>query len=163
MSSSICYVRGTARWAKTHPKNMDADGYKGQAREYGGQYTIDLLLDDTEKQKYILSGTAGRVRDAEDGLSLVKFKRKHSVVINGNTRSELGGPPRVFMLEDGEPVDVTDQNITIGNDSTVVVKFEVYPTSGENGTRLTSILIEELVESEQPEVEVIGDEDTVAF
>ena len=137
--TNLFSVIGTAKYAKVFPRNKDNnEDYHGP----GGAYTIDLLMEKEELDKFTKSGSRLKPNLTEDGVS-VKFKRKHNPPTrkNGSPIEEFGGPPRVVDHEN-KPWDDT---VSIGNGSVVEVWFTVYDTRKGKGTRLEGIRVIEHV------------------
>ena len=152
MANTMHSVTGTAMWAKVFEGNRDMhEGFYGDC---GGAYTIDVLLDKEELDKFTKSGARSKPRITDDGIS-VKFKRKHEHF----SVPALGGAPKVADAE-GEPWDPTK---FIGNGSKVEVWFDVYPTKMGNGTRLVGVKVLELEEFEGGEGSGGGDTDNLPF
>jgi len=151
------YVRGIAQWAKVFEHNRDY-GYEDAFKKFYGAYTIELVVDDENLEKYESSGAAGvpapaywdednqvytKKRTNKDGkktkktdLHIIKFKRKHIDPVG----VDLGGAPKL--------VDMPEDAGAIGNGSDVEVKFTVYTTKMSNGSRLEGIKIHNLVKYE---------------
>lgn len=128
------FIEGTAQWAKLFEHNKDDNvDFHGE----GGAYTVDVLIDKENMDKFTESGSRVKPKLGEDGIS-IRFKRKH----NHPTIPELGGPPKVVDAEGND----WDPEVAIGNDSKVRVAFSVYETRMGKGTRLNAVRVLELVE-----------------
>jgi len=129
---------GKAKWAKVFEDNRDLEGFEGSAKEHGGQYTVDLVLNEENEKKLTSSGSRLSPKLDTDGDMIVKFKRKHIAPFEA-----AGGPPKVYHA-DGKPWDFVKDG-AIGNLSELKVKACVYPSKYGKGTRLESIVVTTLV------------------
>ena len=162
-------VFGIIQYPKLFEFNRDREGYEGRHKPYGGAYTLDLIMDEENADKYEASGTAGELKevkrvpnmrkddegeeyqdghvwvplerkDKSTGMFRARFMRKHEDAYNN------GGPPQLVNA-DQSPYSVEEQNL-IGNESTGHVFFDVYTTSMSNGTRLQAIQLVDHIEYE---------------
>lgn len=140
--STMHTVEGIAMYPRLFENNRDMhEGFYG---DYGGAYTIDVLLDKENLDALSASGSRLKPRIAEEGLS-IKFKRKHE----HPSVPALGGAP---VIKDAEG-EFWDTSKFIGNGSKVKIAFTVYDTKMGKGTRLEGVQVLELVEYERPEGE----------
>lgn len=115
---------GECRWAKlTKPD------------EKYGHFSIDVHLSEEDRLKYKAAGCQGRILD--DGF--VTFKRRNKILTMKQEVMEFG-PPKVSFANEA------DSNKLIGNGSTVTVSVCVYDTTKGPGTRLDSVVVNNLVE-----------------
>lgn len=132
-------------WAKVFESNRDKEGYKGQAKEFGGEYSVVCVLDPEDVAKHKASGSQKKVKsDPEmyDGAKYVEYARRHEAVVKGEVIRAWSGPPLLYDADGGEwPKDKL-----IGNGSKGFVKFTVYDAGENKGTRLDALMITELVE-----------------
>jgi hypothetical protein len=139
-------IQGTAQWAKVFENNRDMKGFEGAAIPYEGFYTIELILDKENREKFKASGSASKGSFDEDGNFKVRFKRKHK------DRFEwASGAPKVTK-PDGSIWSFADDGF-IGNGSKVEVDFSVYTTTKSPGTRLEAVKVLEAVAFEPKETE----------
>jgi len=139
MATEFVKLKGTAKWARVFEDNRDLYGFEGAAKEYGGQYVIDVYADKENLDKLKASGSRIRPKLDTDGKMFVKFKRKHE----GPFEAASGAPKvtnkagDVWSFEDDGP---------IGNGSEVEVDLVVYDTRMGKGTRLEGVKVLSLVE-----------------
>lgn len=144
MATKTATVRGKALWAKVFENNRDLTGYQDQWIEFGGMYTIDVMLDKDNRMALKASGSAIKGKVDDDMNFIAKFKRKHK------DRFEwASGAPKVFKA-DGTPWSYEEDGF-IPKDSDVEIEFTVFSTSMAPGTRLEKITV--LTVAEMPEKE----------
>ena len=137
-------LSGTAEWAKVFEQNRDMKGYEGAYEAHDGACTIDLLMDADNVAALKASRSIKNPKDMGNGQYKVKFIRKFDT-----GRDWDSGAP-VVTHADGTPWNF-DTDGPIGNGSSVEVMLSVYDTSYKNraGTRLDSVKVLELVQSEE--------------
>lgn len=132
MASTLVKLKGKANWSKIFPhfkdKNEDFHGP-------GGAYTIDLVVEQEELEKYTSTGGRIRPRVTDEGV-VIKFKRKHQHPIE-----DFSGPPQV-VDKNSDPWDGT----MLGNGTEVEVAVSVYDSKMGKGTRLEGVRVLDLVE-----------------
>ena len=137
MASKLYRFKGPVRWAKVFEQNRDLEGYMGQAKEYGGEYSVDVQLD--QNQLDVLNESGAGKKD-KDGW--VKFKRKHE-----GPFAEASGSPRVVKA-DNTLWDFLDDGV-IGNDSVAEITVSIFTTKrGHTGSRLEKVKVLEHKEYE---------------
>lgn len=132
MASETIYLKGKANWVKVFPHNKDK---KEEFHGPGGAYTLDLLVDKENFDKFAASGSRVRPKSTEEG-PVLKLRRKHTHSIEA-----LGGPPQVVDKDKNEW-----DGTLIGNGSDVEVAVTVYDTKMGKGTRLEGVRVINLVE-----------------
>lgn len=147
--SRTYYFKGKIHWAKVFESNRDMNGYKGAAKEFGGEYSVTLVgMDKDTKAAIKATGMQKKIQvddDKYDGRPFITFTRKHeNKGKGGEIVEEWSGAPQVFDDEGS----AWDTDVLIGNDSDGVVKITVYNTTDGKGTRLESLMITELIEYE---------------
>lgn len=145
--SRTYYFEGHLHWAKVFEGNRDMEGYKGAAREFGGEYSVNLVgMSKETKANIKATGMQKKVQqddDKYDGRPYIQFTRKHeNKGKGGEIVPEWSGAPEVFD-SDGS---AWDEDTLIGNDSTGVVKVTVYDTKDGKGTRLEAVMVKDLIE-----------------
>lgn len=130
MSAKKFAITGPCAWAKIFEHNLD---------DYGGEKKakINILLDKEALKAFKATGSRLRPKMDEEGNMWVTFSRKFDHRI-----PDLGGVP-IVEDKDGVPL-----NKLVGNGSIVTVYFDVYETSMGPGTRMSKIVVQELVEFE---------------
>lgn len=133
MASETYKIKGQAKWSKIFPHYMDKnEDFHGP----GGAYTLDLIVDQEEKEAFTATGARTTPKVTEDGVT-IKFKRKatHPSI------AVFGGPPQVV------DADSNDWDGTLlGHFSEVEVAYTVYDTKMGKGCRMEGVRIIELVE-----------------
>ena len=127
----ILEFTGTTKWAKGL---KEIDEYKGV-----GRWKCQLYLTDESFKKLKTTGVPLKVREDDDGKYVV-FKRPQQIKVKDDI-IELE-PPRVFD-SDGKPFD---DNIFIGNGSTLTVKVMIYDTPLGKAHRLEKVRVDNLIE-----------------
>ena len=128
MASETTKITGIAQWAKVFPHSKDKnEDFHGP----GGAYTLDLVVEQEELDKFVATGSRTKPRATDDGV-VVKFKRKHT----HPSIEVFGGPPQVVDADANE----WDGSL-IGNGSEVEVAFTVYDTKMGKGTRLEGVRV----------------------
>ncbi len=152
-----------AEWARLFPHNMDkGEGDSDAAavvRETGGQYKMDILVDDATKAKMIADGIPETSLGyqmfhlvPESGLWRYKAKRPHlSKTLKDKETGEpvVFGPPNVVdykKIEAGIEPNKWDDQVLIGNGSKVKVKLSIYKNGKKRIIRLESVAVVDLVE-----------------
>ena len=132
MASEMIYLKGKANWAKLFPHYKDKnEDFHGP----GGAYTVDLIVEQEELEKYTSTGGRVRPRVTDEGVVL-KLKRKHTHHIE-----DFGGTPQV-VDKDGNDWDGT----MLGNGTEVEAAITVYDSKTGKGTRLEGVRVLDLVE-----------------
>lgn len=144
MATRKVKLTGLGYWAKVFEDNRDLTGFEDALKEFGGQTTIDIDLDEDNVAKLRKSKSMKRGTDSpdNDGLTRVKFTRKWEHIIQTKKGPvDLGGAPKVVKA-DGTDWDF-DEDGPIGNGSTVEVTLSVYDTSRKAivGTRLDKVKV----------------------
>ncbi len=165
MSKDTTYkmYEGVAEWARLFEHNMDkGEGDSDAAatvREMGGQYKMDLLVDDATKAKMIADGIPENQlgyqmfkADPETGLWRYKVKRPHlskNLMDKETGKPVVFGPPNVVdwaKVEKGIEPNKWDDQVLIGNGSKVKVKLSIYKNGKKRIIRLESVAVVDLVE-----------------
>ncbi len=164
--TKIYEIEGPIKWAKVFEHNRDLEGYEGEAKEYGGLYTVDVVLDDEAMQIFQDSGSKLEPKEDSEGDTVVKFKRKHEVRRKDTNEliEAFCGAPRVANGMDGQEPDKdgkypdwisTEENPDLlGNGSRARVAFSVTPDKRKKSivyTRLEGLLVLEQVEYDEEE------------
>ncbi len=139
-------LEGVGEWCQIFEENRDREGYMGGAEEYGGQYCVDLILDQDGWSKLKAAGALHREKVSIDPPGMrAKFKRKHVLKFTKTDGEEIdnGGAPKVFMPDGTDWV--YSENGTIGNGSTLKVGLSVFDTSKGRGVRLEWVKVLDLV------------------
>jgi hypothetical protein len=139
MATEFVKLKGIAKWARVFEDNRDLYGFEGAAKEYGGQYVIDVYPDKENLDKLKVAGSRLRPKLDVDGKMFVKFKRKHE-----GPFAAASGAPKVTN-EAGDVWSFEDDG-PIGNGSEVEVSLVVYDTRMGKGTRLEGVKVLNLVE-----------------
>lgn len=151
MAKKVHKLAGEIHWAKVFESNRDQEGYKGQAKEYGGEYSVTLVVTDKEaRAAHKATGSQAKFKtdpDKYDGQPYITFKRKHVVKIGGQEIPAYGGAPLLYNAE-GDPFLPDDGSVLIGNNSQGIVKYTVYDAGENKGTRLDALQVTELNEFE---------------
>ena len=144
MATRIINLKGPARWAKVFEDNRDMRGYEDAFVDCEGAYTIEVGLDDAQLQTLKDAGSMKKGTAKGDGLTWVKFTRKHKDRFDWSS-----GAPKVEDASGGEWSFELDG--AIGNDSEVEVTVSVYDTSRPRikGTRLDKVTVIRLQEQEE--------------
>lgn len=143
MATRNVELKGPIRWARVFKENRDMHGFEGAYEDHGGAYTIEIGLDDAQFKELKASGSMKKGREGDDGLTWVKFTRKHQ------DRFEwASGEPKV-VNNAGDAWDM-EMDGEIGNDSEAIVSLSVYDTSRPSikGTRLEKVQVVRLVPKE---------------
>lgn len=159
MASKAHKIEGIIHWAKVTEDTRDLDGYQGQAREWDGEYSIDLVVSDPEERaKFKETGSMKKFKtdpDKYDGQPWLSLTRKHNAKgKDGETVVAWSGPPLLYDV-DG---NAWDEEILIGNGTQAVAKVIVYDVPKGKGTRLDAIQVVELVEYEPEDKPRVADE-----
>lgn len=147
MATTHIYVPGKIMWAK---------GLNIIDKEYG-TYNAQLIVDEAQKNTLVNAGCQAEFK-AKDGNFLFKIKKDSTRIIydpeTKEKRTVDASPPEVFLTSpEGQRIDLDPK--TVGNESDVTAKLELYDTrKGGKGTRLLSVRVENLIEYKP--VEVIG-------
>lgn len=146
MATKVIKVKGKAFWAKVFEENRDMEGWDGTAKEWNGQYLINVALDSDSVMELTAAGSQAvdypkeLTDDNGNSYTCYKFKRRHE---HRNRKGELmewaSGAPKV-LKEDGSPWDIENDG-TIGNLSTVELTVAVYDAGRNKGTRLESVRV----------------------
>jgi hypothetical protein len=139
MATKFLTIKGTAKWARVFEDNRDLLGFEGAAKEYGGQYVIDVYPDKENLDKLKDAGSRLQPKLDEDGKMFIKFKRKHE----GPFPAASGAPK---VINKGGDVWSFEDDGPIGNGSEVEVNLVVYDTRMGKGTRLEGVKVLNLVE-----------------
>lgn len=136
------YFSGTCKWAKLKDPVEQYDKTKKA-------WTIDLYMDEPSKKLFKDSGLQLKIRTDKEGNEFTTFRRPTAKVIKDSIVSY-------------NPPDVLDKNnnmidTLVGNDSTVTVKVEVYPTLKGKGHTLVGVRVEDLKVYEQNKSFVVDD------
>lgn len=126
MATTTIYLTGTCKWAKVHKPD-----------EKYNKYSIDLYVDDKNRDIIVQSGSQATVKHDADG-QYVRIRRNPFSLVKGELKD--WGPPTV-LDHDGKPL-----TSNVGNGSKVTCKVVVYDTIKGKGTRLEGIRVDELVE-----------------
>lgn len=145
MATRKLKLTGPVKWAKVFEVNRDMHGFGGAYEDHEGGYTINIGLDAKNFEKLSESGSMKKGKMEEDGLTWVKFLRKHKDRFEWSS-----GAPEVF---NGDDPWVLDEMGLIGNGSTAELTLSVYDTaySGVVGTRLDTVKVTDVVPFERPE------------
>lgn len=174
--NKVVKVTGPVQWAKVFEENRDMSGWDGSAAsEWGGTYTLDIILSPEEEKKLKQAGSARKIKDRKDSDIEVEgnkysFSRKHE-----GPFEKVSGPPKVVKA-DGTAWDF-DEDGYIGNESICELTLSVYPTkardksgnviegkAGINGTRLDKVKVLKLETYErQDEGDEEGENDEIPF
>ena len=146
MATQYIKVRGKAFWAQVFEQNRDMEGWDGTAKEWNGQYLINVALEGDSLMDLTASGSQAvdHMKEVvgEDGTvyKVVRFKRRHE---HRNRKGELmewaSGAPKV-VKDDGSPWVLEDDGL-IGNTSDVECTVAVYDAGKNKGTRLQEVRI----------------------
>lgn len=132
MASETIYLTGKAQWAKIFPHYKDKnEDFHGP----GGAYTLDLLVEKEELDKFTATGSRIRPRVTDDGVT-IKLKRKAEHPI-----ADFAGPPQVVDVDKNEW-----DGTMLGNGTEVEVAVTVYDSKMGKGTRLEGVRVLDLVE-----------------
>jgi hypothetical protein len=134
MATKYYIFKGKTKWCKVRDFQKDP--------EYDN-YQVPLYMTDESWEDFRKSGLRLVPKKDDDG-TFVTFKRKHSEFNNFRKEEQINGPPKVFLLKDGEYVPYDEGHV--GNGSEITVKVEVYDTKKGAGHRLVSIGVDSLVE-----------------
>lgn len=137
MAMKIIFISGECAWAK-----LDTPDTKFST---AGVYTIDVFLDEANRQKFNEAGIQLKVKE-KDGKTFATFRRVHSKLVKGV--STVVGPPPIHYA-DGTSLK---GNQKIGNGSEVTLKISVYDTPKGKGSNIEAIRVDHLVPYEPVEV-----------
>ena len=152
MSTRIQYFYGKSKWAKL---GLGTDPSKNADDKYAC-WKIDLHMAPESWEAFEKSGLQLKVNVDETGSRYVTFRRPFMKLI----KKELVkfDPPEVTTADGEKFKDF------IGNDSTVIVKVNIFDTVKGKGHRLESVRVMELVKfGDSSEAIVIGDQEFVPF
>lgn len=157
MATKILKITGTAYWARVFEENKDATGYNDELKDTGGQYTVNMVLENDEIQKLVKANSQTTdypktITDSEGNeVEAYRFKRQHEKYDRkGNLLEWASGAPEV-VGSDGTPWDIEEDG-GIGNGSTLELTVAVYKAGPVYGTRLEKVKVVDFVPV--PEVEV---------
>ena len=153
MATTKLTIDGPVSWAKVFEQNRDMEGYQGAAKEYGGQYSINIYLDVDNIERLNAVGSQKKAKkpgensytelDNSNDMLMYSFTRRHQ------DRFEwAGGAPRVVKA-DGTPWDISVDGL-IGNGSVCRLQLACYDTARGIGTRLEAIKVLELIPYDDP-------------
>lgn len=126
--------KGKIRWARV------TEAAKDTKYDKEGIYTIDFYPENLDQFK--ASGIQSEIKYNDEGNPYVRLRRKHEQLFKKEFK--VLGPPQVKYQG-------KDYTGTIGNDSTVYVNVETFPTAKGIGHRLSRITIIDLVEYKREE------------
>lgn len=139
--SKTIVMDGYVKWARLTADDMDT---KFDPR---GKYTAEFYPETHEELDKLLVEAKARGKDLKvkdphdgDGYGIGQFVKISRNNVN-NTVEELGGPPEVVKLDNGEQTDTWDfsEDGLVGNGSKVRVKLDFYGEGSYAGTRLSKI------------------------
>lgn len=164
MAAKTYKLPGTFHWAKVFESNRDEEGYKGQAKEFGGEYSVTVVFDADAVAIHKKSGSQKKVySDPEkyDGQPHVKYTRKHESKVKGEVVSAWSGAPLIYDADGG----AWPEDELLGNGTEGVVKFTVYDAGENKGTRLDALQVTKHVEfgGTPSNEDYVHDADEVAF
>ena len=150
-------LKGKAYWLRVFPENKDATGYDNMLADQGGQYTLDLDLDDDSLNELMSSGSQapsypkeGKDNDDKD-ITVYRFKRLHEKRGKGGELLDwASGAPKVTD-DTGAVWHVEDKGF-LGNGTEVEVVVTVYKAGKMIGTRLESVKVIDLVAPPEQEL-----------
>ena len=148
MATTKLTIDGPVSWAKVFEQNRDMEGYQGAAKEYGGQYSINIYLDENNIERLNAVGSQKKAKkpgeksytelDNSNGMLMYSFTRRHQ-----DRYEWASGAPRVVKA-DGTPWDFGEDGL-IGNGSVCRIQLACYDTARGVGTRLEAIKVLDLV------------------
>lgn len=124
MKSSI--VQGRARWAKI--LGAPVPGYDPESKEW----SIDLILDEEGRKAFLASGADKFYIKEKDGEDVVRFVRK------AKKKDGSEGKPISVIGPNGAD---WDQDVPIGNDSVINVKYTLNEVTSQGKKRLKPSII----------------------
>lgn len=139
--SKYLKLKGTAKWAKVFEDNRDTTGWNDTLVDVGGQYVIDVALDEDSLMDLSASGsqTVDYPKVDDDGETYFRFKRIHEKKnAAGEVLDWASGAPEVIKA-DGSEWDFEDDG-PIHNGSEVEITVCVYD-AGKVGTRLEKVKV----------------------
>ncbi len=146
MASKFITLTGTAYWARVFPENKDKTGYDNELTDIGGQYVVNMILEDDQLDKLVQSNSLvpsfpSSVKD-EDGndVTAYRFKRLHEKYSRAGELLEWASGAPEIVDEDGNKWDLEERGL-IGNGSTVEVTLCVYQAGKTYGTRLEKLKV----------------------
>lgn len=137
MASKTYTLTGECKWAKVWKPDQ----------KYG-KHSIDLKLDSKAMKTFMEMGLQNKPKEDEDGNLWVSLRRDPlaKVFVRGSEDKTEAGRPMVTGV---------DNEVEIGNGSTVTVKVTVYDYDNKfgkgKGSRLDSVHVDKLVEFKRAE------------
>lgn len=146
MSSTTIKITGHCMWARVFPENKDLTGYEDAVKDVGGQYTIDMDLDEesVEALSRLKSQAVdyAKTRPNQEGeeKTFYRFKRIHEKYDRkGNLLEWASGAPTVVDA-DGDTWSAETDGF-IGNGSKLELTVVVYTAGRVVGTRLEQVKV----------------------
>lgn len=164
MANKTVILEGTVDWPKLFENHRDLGGDDNDAARViaanGGRYNLNFYPDDPDEFESMcvrlgvpLNTMGHNLIKEKDGRKFFRPYRNHNpkITAKGVEIIGSGGPPKV-MDDDG---NAWDEEVVIGNGSTVKLAVEVYPVRGSNcAFRLKGVRVIDLVEYEAGEADV---------
>lgn len=153
MASTTKYLTlsGKAFWARIFPENRDLYGFENQLEESGGQYVLQVALDEDSLANFATTGSLAlnypKTVEDDEGKEYVSYKfARHHRKYNraGDLLEWASGAPKVYEADGTTPWDI-ENNGYLGNGSKVTIKICCYKAGPVVGTRLDEIIVDELV------------------
>lgn len=130
MASKVYYFEGTLNWCKVRTPDPEYNNYQ-----------VEMVLSPASKELFDASGLRLKVKETEDGLSSVKFRRSAEAKDYKTDQMRVQHPPELICENTPE-----NWNGLVGNGSQGVVKVEVYDSKKGKGHRLIAVKVTDLVE-----------------
>lgn len=154
-NSKYLTLEGTAFWAKVFPENKDMGGegtepWQIELRENGGQYALNLELDEDSLVELTKSGSQAvswpKTIVDDEGAEHVTYrlKRAHEKRNREGNLIEFASGPPIVVDKDKNMWDVESMGL-IGNGSKIKARICVYKSGSRTGTRLEAIQVLDLV------------------
>lgn len=132
--TDFVFVPGKIMWAKG----------LAEVDEKYQTYNASLEVTAEERDKLQAIGCQAKFKPVDNNL--FSFKIKQPFIRNTKAGPVETSPPEVFQT-DPNGVDILLDPRTVGNQSDVLAKLEIYDTSkGGRGTRLVKVRVENLIE-----------------
>lgn len=148
MGTKYVVFEGPVEWAQVFESNRDMGDFHDA---YDGQYSLNMILDSDNLDKFIECGAIMKPKKNENGETFVKFRRKHI-----DRFPESSGPPRV-LKNDGTKWDIEEDGL-LGNGTVCKVKVSFFQSKAGVGHRLETIVVKDHVVFESS-----GDRDSDMF